>query len=258
MFIWGKVFGAIIGFMFGRVVGAIFGCWLGHQFDRRRMISQYNNNIRNVQSVFFRSTFALLGNMAKATGRVTEADIQIASLLMDRLNLIGQSRIDAQQAFRDGKQASFDINQQLKEFATASRGQHALRRMFLEIQVQMALHDGDLHKNEMAILTSIASELGLMAQLKQIIANIQSEFSHHKASSQPHSMTVPEAYALLGVEESSSDQQIKRAYRKLMNENHPDKLVAKGLPEEMMALAKGKAQDIQSAYQLIKSERGMR
>ncbi|HBF47147.1 MAG TPA: molecular chaperone DjlA, partial [Shewanella frigidimarina] len=65
-------------------------------------------------------------------------------------------------------------------------------------------------------------------------------------------------YVLLGVQESASDQDVKRTYRKLMNEHHPDKLVAKGLPEEMMELANTKAQDIQAAYERIKTSRGMR
>ena len=65
-----------------------------------------------------------------------------------------------------------------------------------------------------------------------------------------------QAYAVLGVEETDSDAKIKKAYRRMMNQHHPDKLVAKGLPEEMIKLATEKTQEIKSAYELIKKERG--
>ena len=66
------------------------------------------------------------------------------------------------------------------------------------------------------------------------------------------------AFRVLGVQESDDSTVIKRAYRKLMSEHHPDKLVAKGLPPEMMELAKEKAQSIQAAYDLIKKEKGFK
>ena len=70
--------------------------------------------------------------------------------------------------------------------------------------------------------------------------------------------SITDAYHLLGINAEATDQEVKRAYRKLMNEHHPDKLVAKGLPPEMMEIANRKAQDIQAAYDRVKSERGMR
>ncbi|NKF49648.1 co-chaperone DjlA [Shewanella sp. WXL01] len=259
MQIWGKVFGALIGFMFGRFLGALVGAYLGHQYDKSRFIKQYASRVQHIQSQFSRTTFALLGRIAKANGRVTESDIMVATMLMDQLKLHGQARSDAQQAFRDGKRADFDVKAQLREFHRATQGVNDLRKMFLEIQVQMALHDGELHASELAILRLIADELGLARQLDATIASMQAEHKYHQANrSQSNKMATADAYSILGVKQSDSDQTIKRAYRRLMNEHHPDKLVAKGLPEEMMKLAKDKAQDIQSAYDSVKADRGMR
>jgi len=257
MRIWGKVFGFIIGFMFGRFFGAILGLWLGHAYDRRQGLSALMRKGGERQAMFFNSTFAVMGHVAKASGRVTETDIRIAAMLMDQMKLSGQSRIDAQTAFRQGRQADFDLLQQLELFRQATQGRAELAQMFLETQIQTALSDGELHANEKQILSAIANKLGLAAQLDVLLARWQAEFSHHQ-SPQGNKMPLTDAYVLLGVSESASDQDVKRTYRKLMNEHHPDKLVAKGLPEEMMELANTKAQYIQAAYERIKTSRGMR
>ncbi len=67
-----------------------------------------------------------------------------------------------------------------------------------------------------------------------------------------------EAYEILGVGAGASDAEVKRAYRKLMSENHPDKLVARGLPESMLEIAKQKTQAIQAAWERVREARGMR
>ncbi|GGP61702.1 co-chaperone DjlA [Shewanella saliphila] len=257
MRIWGKVFGFIIGFMFGRFFGAFLGLWLGHAYDKRQGLASLMRKGSERQAIFFNATFAVMGHMAKASGRVTENDIRIATMLMDQMKLTGQSRIDAQKAFRHGRQADFDLAKELEQFRHVTQGRAELSQMFLEIQIQTALSDGELHANEKHILSIIANKLGMASQLDALLARWQAEFSHHQ-SPQGNKMPLTDAYVMLGLADSASDQDIKRAYRKLMNEHHPDKLVAKGLPEEMMALAKTKAQDIQAAYECIKTSRGMR
>lgn len=200
-----------------------------------------------------------MGHMAKASGRVTENDIRLASMIMDQMRLNGDARRDAQQAFRDGKSADFDLRGCLRSFRMLTMGRPELLQMFLEIQLQTALADGELHPNELEILHTIGKELGFnRRQLDELLSRWQAEFrfrqSHGNAQMQP----IGQAYSVLGVTAESSDQEVKRAYRKLMNEHHPDKLVAKGLPPEMMEIAKHKAQDIQTAYDRVKLERGMK
>ena len=259
MRIWGKVFGFIIGFMFGRIGGAIFGLWLGHMFDRRQSTRAGLGSSSKRQALFFNTTFAVMGHVAKASGQVTEVDIRIANALMDQMRLTGDARAEAQAAFREGKESDFDIHACLKTFRLISMGRKELLQMFLEIQIQTALSDATLDAKEHDILSTIAKELGFsQQQLDDLLARWQAEFNFHQQGGGNHQTSIADAYDVLGMDESVSDQAIKRAYRKLMNEHHPDKLVAKGLPPEMMELAKTKAQDIQAAYDRVKSDRGMR
>ncbi|MPY23527.1 co-chaperone DjlA [Shewanella psychropiezotolerans] len=259
MRIWGKFFGFAIGFMFGRIIGGLIGLWLGHLFDKKSaQLSGIIGKGANRQTLFFNTTFAVMGHVAKASGQVTENDIRIATMLMDQMQLKGEARQEAQRAFSEGKASDFDIKACLKTFRIISMGRKELLQMFLEIQIQTALSDGELDPNEHAILLTIAQELGYSrSQLDELLKRWQAEFNFHKGGNGSQT-SIEDAYDLLGMAESSSDQEVKRAYRKLMNEHHPDKLVAKGLPEEMMELANRKAQDIQLAYDRVKSDRGMR
>jgi DnaJ like chaperone protein len=259
MRIWGKFFGLVIGFMFGRFVGAALGLWLGHLYDKRQGLAGVMGKARERQSLFFRTTFAVMGHVAKASGQVTAMDIRIATVLMDQLRLQGEARRDAQQAFRDGKQADFDLKGTLRDFRAITLGRSDLLQMFVEIQIQTALSDAELHPKELSILQTVAQELGFShSQLDELLKRWQAEVKFHQSGNGRGQSSVKDAYSVLGITASASDQELKRAYRKLMNEHHPDKLVAKGLPQEMMELAKTKAQDIQAAYDRVKSERGMR
>lgn len=259
MRIWGKFFGFAIGFMFGRLFGGLIGLWLGHLYDTRSaQLSAIIGKGANRQTLFFNTTFAVMGHVAKASGQVTENDIRIATILMDQMQLKGEARKDAQRAFNEGKDIDFDIKACLKTFRMISMGRKELLQMFLEIQIQAALSDAKLDPKEHTILLTIAQELGYSRiQLDELLKRWQAEFNFHKGGNGSQT-SIEDAYDLLGMLESSSDQEVKRAYRKLMNEHHPDKLVAKGLPQEMMELANRKARDIQSAYDRIKSDRGMR
>ncbi|WP_144213291.1 co-chaperone DjlA [Shewanella donghaensis] len=258
MRIWGKFFGFCIGYMFGKGFGALLGLWLGHMFDKRKGFADMMRKGHERQAQFFNTTFTVMGHVAKASGHVTDIDIRIASMLMDQMKLTGDARRDAQVAFKNGRDANFDLVTTLREFRAMTQGRREILQMFLEIQIQTALSDGELHSKEKQILSTIARELGLgQEHLDALLNRWQAEFHHHQ-SANGNAMQLGDAYSLLGKEESSSDQEIKRAYRKLMNEHHPDKLVAKGLPQEMMELAKTKAQDIQSAYETVKTSRGMK
>ncbi|MGL5407815.1 MAG: co-chaperone DjlA [Shewanella sp.] len=262
MRLWGKFFGFVIGFMFGRFFGAMLGLWLGHLYDKRAAagggLSQLLGQAQHRQSLFFNTTFAVMGHVAKASGHVTETDIRIATLLMDQLRLTGEARKEAQQAFREGKAPDFDLKSSLHAFRAVTMGRKELVQMFIEIQIQTALSDGNLDPAEHAILMTVAHELGYgRAQLDELLKRWQAEYRFHQQNG-GNPTSISDAYELLGLTHDVSDQEVKRAYRKLMNEHHPDKLIAKGLPPEMMELANRKAQDIQAAYDRVKTERGMR
>ncbi|ACA85313.1 MULTISPECIES: co-chaperone DjlA [Shewanella] len=259
MRIWGKFFGFAIGFMFGRIIGGVIGLWLGHLYDKKSaQLSGIIGSGANRQTLFFKTTFSVMGHVAKASGQVTETDIRIATMLMDQMQLKGEARAEAQAAFKEGKESDFDVKACLKTFRLISMGRKELLQMFLEIQIQTALSDAKLDPKEHEILLTIAQELGFSRiQLDELLKRWQAEFNFHQGGNN-NQTSIEDAYSLLGLTEASSDQEVKRSYRKLMNEHHPDKLVAKGLPPEMMELAKTKAQDIQAAYDRVKTDRGMR
>ena len=271
---WGKVIGVAVALMMGGGFwGVVLGLLVGHMFDkaRSRRMNWFANQQQR-QSLFFATTFEVMGHLTKSKGRVTEADIHVASLFMDRMNLHGESRTAAQQAFRVGKADNYPLREKMRQFRSVCFGRFDLIRMFLEIQIQAAFADGSLHPNERDVLYVIAEELGIShAQFDQFLRMMQggAHFGggYHQQSQGGQSggwqqaqrgPTLEDACNVLGVKPSDDATTIKRAYRKLMSEHHPDKLVAKGLPPEMMEMAKQKAQEIQKAYELIKEQKGFK
>ncbi|PKH22640.1 co-chaperone DjlA [Enterobacterales bacterium CwR94] len=271
---WGKVLGLMLGLMSGYGIwGVLLGLFVGHMVDKARGAQRqgYFANQQERQALFFRTTFEVMGHLTKSKGRVTEADIQIASLLMERMQLHGEARTSAQTAFRVGKQGQYPLRDKLRELKSACFGRFDLIRMFLEIQIQAAFADGQLHPNERQVLYVIAEELGISrSQFDQFLRMMEGgqQFGGRGQSQQGgwggnahqsrRGPTLEDACSVLGVKSSDDNTTIKRAYRKLMSEHHPDKLVAKGLPPQMMEMAKQKAQEIQAAYDLIKREKGFK
>ncbi|GAA6170521.1 co-chaperone DjlA [Colwellia sp. KU-HH00111] len=268
MRIWGKVLGFLFGFMLSRnVFGALLGMWLGHMFDRGRGFdfdgtSGGKEDDVARQAAFFYTTFSVMGHVAKAKGQVTNHEIAFASAYMDKLNLSSELRQQAQDAFREGKTATFPLKERLRQFKRICGNRHDLRLMFLEIQIQVAFSDGELDIKEREVLHTTAKFLGYSARqldnlLEMIIASAAfnqggqgyQQFNGDNATTSAGQLD--NAYKILGVGKDTSQAEVKKAYRKLMSQHHPDKLIAKGLPPAMMDAAKEKTQDIQAAYDLI-------
>lgn len=272
---WGKITGVVVALMMGAGFwGIVLGFLVGHLFDRayHQRRSNLFANQQTRQSLFFATTFEVMGHLMKAKGRVTETDIHIANVLMDRINLHGTARVVAQQSFRFGKSDNYPLREKMRQLRGVCFGRFDLIRMFLEIQLQAAFADGELHPNERQILFIIAEELGIShASFEQFLRMMQSSSQFGRRNQQggyrqssgdshwqqpPQGPTLEDACNVLGVKMTDSAATVKRAYLKLMSEHHPDKLVAKGLPPEMMEMAKQKTQDIQQAWELIKTQRG--
>ena len=256
---WGKIIGAVLGMLRGGLTGAIIGGIIGHFFDRFLLGLTDKSRTR---TVFFRALFSSLGHINKADGRVTETEIASAEELMRRLQLNEDERREAIGYFRQGRQADFKLEGALHEFAMHSVLRHDLRQMFMEILLDGAAADGRISSAEQAVLLRVCRALHIPADLFAAMLSAHSAAGGHGqysgASPGRQGLSLPQAYASLGISESATDTEVKRAYRKLVGQYHPDKLVSRGLPEEMMAKARARVREINTAYDQVKQARGFK
>ncbi|HEY5604242.1 MAG TPA: co-chaperone DjlA [Gammaproteobacteria bacterium] len=260
---WGKVLGGAFGFMLGGPLGAVLGAALGHNFDRglSRSSQSYRTNTddtERTQQAFFTATFSVMGHVAKADGRVSEVEISVADQIMAQMSLNEEQRKLARRLFNAGKREDFDLQGVLGQFRQECHRRFHLIQMFLEIQIATLLADGVVHQKERFIIHEVGRQLGVSEHvIDQLIAMVQGQqyYAHTNDNKKPAARDLRQAYAVLGVEQSATDEEVKKAYRRLMNQHHPDKLVAKGLPEEMTRIATEKTQEIRRAYEQIKHSR---
>lgn len=260
---WGKALGGTFGFMIGGPLGALMGIAFGHNFDRG-MGSVDNADWQvggqdRVQAAFFTATFSVMGYIAKADGKVTRDEIQLAESVMSHLGLDADMRKSAKKLFNEGRSGEFPIDDILDQFRKETRRRSTLIQMFLEIQLQAAYADGVMHPAEKEVLRHICGRLGIsITQFDRLEEMLRAGFgSDGYRGPQSQQVTIEDAYAILGVNKSVSDAEMKKAYRRQMSQHHPDKLVAKGLPDEMIKDATAKTQQIKKAYERIKESRGL-
>jgi len=262
----GLVLGALIG-LTGGPSGMLFGAAIGYYLDKliRSVAGAESWTQAKAQTAFFDATFCVMGKIAKADGQVSAEEIQYAEAVMTRMQLTGDSRKRAIECFSQGKEADFDLAQVLEPLRRALVNNASVKQMFIEIQLQTALVDGEFSPSEGLVLTQVCQMLGITQREFEAVANrMKSEGSFHQAGGQSGgqgqfegsgNVGLKQAYGVLGVAQDCDAKSLKMAYRKLMSQHHPDKLVARGLPDEMMEIAKQKTQEIQAAYDAVKKAR---
>lgn len=260
---WGKLLGGVLGYAIGDLIGAIIGVFLGHQLDRVTNSTRIGGAgpQEQTQAAFFATTFSVMGHISKADGLVSPEEIQLAEQVMKQMQLSREQRVSAINYFNQGKQEEFNLDAVLQEFRQTCGRKTALLQMFVEIQLQAVYADGIKNPSEEKILRHICSVLGypvvLLTQLESMLfASQRSRQSYSSNNSYANSTSaLKDAYKIIGVSDTATDAEVKKAYRRLMNQNHPDKLISKGLPEEMIEIATNKTQEIQKAYDLILENR---
>jgi len=249
----GKAIGAALGMAVAGPWGSLLGAVLGHQFDQG-LTSTMAGAGKRARDLFFTTTFEVMGHVAKVDGRVSEEEIQIARRIMHAMHLDAEQTRRAIDYFTDGKRGDYPLRQRLKDLAMQVGSRHELARAFVEIQMQAAVGAGDIADSKRELLWQIARSFGFdRVELAQIEAQYRAGRSSPRSGSA--APDIAEDYRALGIEARASDKDVKTAYRRLMNQHHPDKLVSKGLPESMVAVAEERTQQIRAAYERIKAAR---
>lgn len=245
----GGLIGLLIGGLRGLIVGAVLGYLVGRWLQRT-----VRQGLGLVQSQFLDSTFAVMGALCKADNIVTRDEIEAAEAIFRRLHFSSEQRQAGIAAFNRGKSPGFDLDAEVAKLAQVCRGRRPLMQMFLQIQLTAIAADGVLHPAEHEMLVRVARGLGFSeADVEQLEALLRASSS---GPAPQHKLN--DAYAALGLTASATDAEVKRAYRRLMSQNHPDKLVGKGLPESMVEMAEERAREISVAYAQIKEARQMK
>ena len=275
---YGKIIGAILGYIIGRgLLGGIVGFVLGHQFDvagqrlrRGTGSGQGHAGPAELRRAFFEATFQVMGHVAKSDGQVTEQEIGAAREAMRRFSLAEADRLRAIECFTAGKQADFPLESTLERLRQLAGNQPDLSRLFVQIQLEASIQGNGLGDRPRAVFQRICRSLGVSAlEFASLEAMLRMRAGNYgygpngRSSQGPGFGTQPharlaDAYEVLGVETSATDAQVTKAFRRLMSQNHPDKLVAQGLPESMITAAHERTQRILEAYELVKTDRGIK
>ncbi|MFT7286426.1 MAG: DnaJ like chaperone protein [Halieaceae bacterium] len=255
----GKLIAGLLGLLVGGVPGLIVGVVLGHLFDRGlARVLGVGGDLEHMREIFFRTTFSLMGHLAKADGRVSEEEVAHTEAVFQQLGLAEEQRMEAILRFKEGTDADFSLEDTVQTFLQEGGAHRALKQTLMMFLLALALADRSLDQGEHEVLSRIGALLGYspaaVAELLRM-ATAQEQF-HRQSGVNTSAPTLDDAYSALGVLPTDSDAVIKRAYRKLMSQHHPDKLSARGVPEDMLKLATEKAQEIQAAYEMIRKVRG--
>jgi len=254
----GKFIGAILGFLiFRNPVGFVIGAVAGHFFD----MSVQRSRLDGRRGSFIGPLFAFAGALSKSDGRVSEHEIRAAEALMTRLQLDGDQRQAAIERFNAGKQPDFDLGPAVAELKAWTAGRRDLAFLLLDMLVDLVYAEGPLAVAKLAMVRKLCwalgvsdAELGAIVAMKGYGPRYETPRGPRSGPQRPPSQTTADPYAVLGIGHDAVPRDIKRAYRKLMSQHHPDKLG--NVPAELKHRAESRAREINAAYERIKSERG--
>ena len=249
----GKMIGGTIGFALGGPIGAVAGAAFGHTFvdkkedDYLRSIPGKDGVLSSneeAQLVFFTAAFSMLAKIAKADGRINETEIRtVEQFMIHELQLDGSGQETAKNIFRQAVSAPQEFDDFARQFYSVFRYQPNILELMLDMLFRVSAADGKVSSGEEVMLRSAVRIFGYSGR------DYERLMSRYMKKSDPY-------YAVLKVDENSSNEEIKKKYRELVREYHPDKIEAKGLPEEFIKFAGDKFNEIQEAYEHIRKVRG--
>ena len=251
----GKIVGGVAGFMIGGPIGALIGVFAGHNLlDKSpgagRTLGEDGESDRLPdQAVFAAGVIALAAKLAKADGVVRETEIRVLRTVFPP-GEVDQASVAA--LYNEAKQTSEGFEEYAEQLYAVFRRRPAVLVQVLEILFAVALADGDLNRAEEAFLNRVAAIFRFPPQLVEMVRK-RHEFSGARAGA--HEPTEEDNLAILGLGPDTTNEEIKRKYRELVRENHPDRLVAQGMAEEFVNQATERLKAINAAYDRLSSQR---
>lgn len=269
----GSLIGSILGYKFGGFFGLIFGAILGAQAETwvsENLLGKPNRKTM-VQTAYFEALFVTLGKLAKADGVITKNEIRKCEAIMNHMQLDTERRKQAIKLFNLGKQDNLELDLYLSKFIKATHGAYSMKQVFLEMLIEVASAENKINQAEMDFMHTIADKIRFPRQIFATLLRMRGFNVNGQGSGQRQQRTnyqssgnqqqwqratQSDPYQTLGVDKADNKAVIRKAYKKLMSVNHPDKLIAKGLPPDMIEVAKKKTQNIQAAWEEVKDLRG--
>jgi DnaJ like chaperone protein len=233
MSIWGKVSGAAAGLFVAGPVGALVGAVAGHVFLDRES---------DPGVTFTIAVVALAGKMAKADGVVSEEEFLV---FREAFGVPPEEEGNIHRIFNLARQDVAGFEYYAGQIARLFVGNPAMLEDVLDGLFEIAKADGVLHPEEAKFLERVAEIFGFAPN----------EFRRIRASHFAPELTDP--YVILGLSYSADEEELKQTYRRLVRENHPDSLMARGVPLEFIKLANDKLAAINTAYEKVRAERGL-
>lgn len=250
----GKLFGGTLGFVFGGPLGMIAGLAFGHMFDKAGTVGQTQGNSFHAsqdqtQMLFFVGAFSMLARIATVDGTVTVSERQkVLEFIRRDLRLGYQEEEAALRVFDAAITGAGTFEQFASQFYQNFSHAPNILQLMLDIFYRVAAADGMVSSAEETMIRRAAT-----------IFNIPSAFVDALYRNYGGYATATErSYAILNLTPQATDDEVKRAYRKMSIEFHPDTLAAKGMGEEFLNHATEKFREIQGAYESIKRERGIK
>ena len=231
----------MIGFTIGGPLGGILGAIIGSKFSNKNQRQPSNN--QKSQAAFFTALFACFAKIAKADGRVSREEVdKVDNFIKSKFRFPPEQRVFAIEIFNHAKDDQNSFEDYARQLSSLLSSDPSSLIMFYELLFELSMADGYLDPSEEKLLFQAIKIFNLNPDLMSI-------------NKKKFGVNVADAYAILGVDQSMSFKDIKKAYQRKRKEFHPDTLVSKGLPEELLDKAKEKFIEIQSAFEEIEKQK---
>jgi DnaJ like chaperone protein len=262
---WGKIIGTLAGAATLKPLFVLAGLLLGHQFDRGfaaryRDFEFKGKAAGRLPEEYLRPLFQAMGHLAKADGRVSEAEIRATRTIMHRLGL-GPARVrNTMHWFEEGKRPDYPLQQTMRHTRRLAARNPELRLLFVRLLLEVALAKERLSQHERTLIWTVCTEFDIgRVELAQLEAMIRAQKSFRRSpAGDADAARVRQAYETLGVNQSASNAEIKQAYRRLMSQNHPDKIAGSNPAKDVVVEAGRRTREVRSAYEMLKARRSIR